>query len=248
MLNLLSVFVITLFASLFVEAACPSSQYQVKGHFRSGYTRSDGSVVKATTVKTHCKQLSKGYQYLQSRFAEGVPIGWPHKTEKVRNWTEAEKQRLIEIIEELPDSLLSRAFKNIYRLQKSKDFPNPATSADGVIVVYDSSFDPARDLGRILAHELSHQSFLELSEEDQQDYRRATGWTVQFERDQKLYWIPRKDGYVEDDGRISYGEDYANNLEYFLYDPDKLKKVTPSAYKWFEKRFGKGFKLKREKK
>jgi hypothetical protein len=66
--------------------------------------------------------------------------------------------------------------------------------------------------------------------------------------DGKIYWAGRKDGYIEVDGKNSHEEDYANNLEHFLYDPDKLKKVTPSAYDWIKKRFGDSFKLKEEKK
>ena len=40
----------------------------------------------------------------------------------------------------------------------------------------------------------------------------------------------------------------ADNLEHFLYGPDKLKKVTPEAYVWIKKRFGENFILKERKK
>jgi len=150
-------------------------------------------------------------------------------------------------LEEMPDILLSDKIKGIYRLKKSKDYPNPATSSDGVIVIYDSGFDSSRNLSRILAHELSHQSYNDLSKDDKQDYRRATGWQLKLELDRNVYWVGRKVGYVEDDGKISSEEDYSNNLEHYLYDPDKLKKVTPSAYNWIKKRFGEGFQIKRQK-
>lgn len=57
-----------------------------------------------------------------------------------------------------------------------------------------------------------------------------------------------RNGYTKSDGDFSPEEDYANNLEHFLYSPDRLKKVTPEAYLWLKKRFGEGFKLKERKK
>ncbi len=60
-------------------------------------------------------------------------------------------------------------------------------------------------------------------------------------------------GYVRSDGVLvkpsytSPEEDYANNLEYFIYNPDKLKQVTPNAYEWIKKRFGPKLKLKERK-
>ena len=56
-------------------------------------------------------------------------------------------------------------------------------------------------------------------------------------------WIQRKDGYVEEDGKISPDEDFANNVEYFLLESEKLKMITPHAYTWISKHFGANFKL-----
>lgn len=51
---------------------------------------------------------------------------------------------------------------------------------------------------------------------------------------------------MEEDGKISPTEDYANNLEHFINDPDKLKNKTPLAYEWFKKRFGSKLEKKKE--
>ncbi|MGZ3747486.1 MAG: hypothetical protein ACXVB4_06085 [Pseudobdellovibrionaceae bacterium] len=214
---------------------------------RRGYVRSDGTVIKPTNVKSYCRVLTKAYEYSRERFKNGIPPNWPHSKEKAGSWTVEEKERIIEALEELPDILLSDKIAGIYRLKKSKDFPNPASSSYGVIVIYDSSFDSSRNLGRILCHELSHQNFKDLSNEEKQDYRRATGWHLKLESDRNVYWVGRKSGYVEEDGKNSYEEDYSNNLEYYLYDPDKLKKVTPSGYEWIKKHFGDGFRIKGQK-
>lgn len=226
---------------------CLSGEYLVSGHHRRGYVRSDGTVVRSTDVKSYCKVLTKAYEYSKKRFKKGRPANWPHNIEKASSWTDEETERIVEVLEELPEVLLSKVIVGIYRLKRSKDYPNPASSSDGVIVIYDSSFDLSRNLGRIIAHELSHQNFKDLSKDEKQDYRRATGWRLKIESDRNVYWVGRKDGYVEEDGKISYEEDYSNNLEHYLYDPDKLKRVTPSAYEWIKKHFGDGFQIKRQK-
>lgn len=227
---------------------CSAGHYVVRGHPRSGYVRSDGVVVRPTTVKTYCKELTHAYEYSLKRFKKGAPKDWPHRIEKSAVWTESERAQMIEALESLPDFLLSERVEGFYRLKKSKDHPNPASNSDGVIVIYDSAFPNPSGLERILAHELIHQSYIGLSEKERQDYRRATGWHYELETDGKLYWAGRKDGYIADDGKTSPEEDYANNLEQYLYDPDKLKKVTPSAYEWIKKKYGDKLKLKDKKK
>ncbi len=142
---------------------------------------------------------------------------------------------------------MSEKILEIYRLKKSKDYPNPASNSDGILALYDSSFDNSRNLARILTHELGHQNYNDLKESDKQDYRRATNWDFELGIDRKYYRIGRKSGYVEEDGNTSPEEDYANNLEYFIYNPDKLRQVTPNAYEWIKKRFGPKLKLKERK-
>nr|WP_295902548.1 hypothetical protein [uncultured Bdellovibrio sp.] len=147
----------------------------------------------------------------------------------------------MEVFEELPEELWSHALQGIYRSSKSREYPNPATSADGIIVLYDSAFDNKANLPRITGHELSHQLYKDLSDKDRQDYGYTTNW-YSFGKDQ---YISRKDGFVQDDGRESPDEDFSNNLEYYLFEPQTLKKATPNAYKWMNNHFGDKFKLRK---
>lgn len=229
------------------EINCPAGQFFVKSHQRKGYTKSDGTIVRSTNVKSHCKVKTKVDDYLEARIKNGKPTSWPHKKELSTDWTEEEKQLLRESLANLPDILLSKRIGGFYRSKKSKDYPNPASSSNGIIVLYDSAFDSSRNLGEIIAHELSHQNYLDLTETERQDYGRAMGWHFELHPNRKFYLEGRKSGYVEDDGILSPEEDYANNLEYFLYNADKLKKVTPEAYSWIRKKFGEGFQLKEKK-
>lgn len=81
--------------------ACPPNQYQVKAHSRSGYVRYDGTVVRPTFVKAYCKDYSAAYLFVKDLFKD-TPIDWPLK-EDSKVWTEAEKQRVIEALEVVPE-------------------------------------------------------------------------------------------------------------------------------------------------
>lgn len=236
-------------APVFANAIkCSTNEYLVRAHHRNEYVRSDGTLVKATEVKTHCKQRPVNYDYFQNRIKDNLPVEWPHKKEKPRAWTRGQKERLLEAGTILPALLLQNSIAGVFRSQKSKDFPNPASSAKGVIVLYDSAFSLDRNLSEILAHELAHEHYKNLSSTVAKDYRLAAGWGTKYEPlSRNFLWISRKSGFVEEDGSISPEEDYANNIEYFLFKPDNLKKVSPSIFNWIEKNFGNDLRLGNKK-
>jgi len=55
--------------------------------------------------------------------------------------------------------------------------------------------------------------------------------------------ISRKGSFVEPDGATSVTEDFANNVEYFLFDRNLLQKITPNADTWINRHFGPNFKI-----
>ena len=77
-------------------------------------------------------------------------------------------------------------------------------------------------------------------------YRRAADWTVVQRDESHWYWKPRKSGYVKEDGRNSIGEDYANNLEHFLFEPEKLRSMTPKVHQWINENFGDKLKVRKK--
>lgn len=230
------------------NATCPQGFYRVKSHFRKAYVRSDGTQVKAANVTSYCKEASPAYNFWGNKLKNGLPPNWPHRQEQESTWTPESEERILDALEMIPEKLWSDEAKGIYRLKKSKDFPNPASNGDGLIVIYDSAFDSKRNLARILVHELSHIAYQHLSKEEAPDYRRATGWGFEAAAHGRYFFKGRKSGYVEEDGKISPEEDFSNNIEYYLFEPDKLKKETPGAYNWINKHYGDTFKLKGGKK
>ena len=183
---------------------------------------------------------------------DGLPPDWPHKNEKGKAWAEEEKNLLIEALEAAPQGILPKKLIGIYRAEKSRQFPNPATSGvatdgtlEGFVVIYDSAFEKNQNLARIVIHEMSHQIYVELSDDDQGSYHTVTNWFVEKDpkTEQTKGLAARLTGFVLDDGRDSPGEDFANNVEFFLFEPKKLQEVTPHAHRWISEHFGDKFRL-----
>lgn len=243
---LLSLFPHAAFSKETISSDCPPGKHYIRAHFRRGYLRSDGrTVIPPSNIKAHCRTNPEGYIFWQPKLSNKNPPDWPHKKEVFKNWTSEEIERVIDALSEIPSSLWSKNIKNIFRSFKSKDFPNPASSSDGTIILYDTAFSEAHNLTRILAHELAHQKYLDLSENDRQSYWYPMNW-LPIDRKKGLF-VSRKDGFIQDDGRESPEEDFANNVDSFLFEPDNLKRTTPYAYDWIKKYFGDKFILRRGK-
>lgn len=225
---------------------CGKNEYLVKAHHRRSYARYDGKVISVSSVKAHCKKKRIIDETWLEIFKPKAPQNWPHKTEVFKEWPEDERERVLEILETLPEDLISNNVKGIYRATKSRLYPNPATSADSIIVIYDSAFTNNADLQRILSHEFAHQMYTDLADKDLQDYQYATNWLPI--RDKVDLFVSRKVGFVQDDGRDSPEEDFANNIEFYLKEPEQLKKITPNAYRWIKDRYGGKFKYRKESK
>jgi hypothetical protein len=50
-------------------------------------------------------------------------------------------------------------------------------------------------------------------------------------------------GIVAEDCRVSPEEDFANNIEYFLFDSKTLKEKSPKVFEWLSKKYGDKLKL-----
>lgn len=236
------------FSSISLGIQCPSGFYKVIAHPRQAYYRSDGTFVRATSVKESCREYTAAYKFLKDRIKIGPPPSWPHKKEKFVKWNEDQKNRVIEAFEEIPEILLSDSCKGIYRASKSHDFPNPASNGDGHLVLYDSAFDLTRKLSRVIAHELAHEMYRIFSKKEKLDYSLKSGWNTEIEKNGLVFWKPRNDAAnVEPDSKVSREEDFANNIEYFLFQPDLLQKKSPQAYQWIKDKFGDKLKLRGNK-
>lgn len=175
---------------------------------------------------------------------------WLPSKEKQKKWTTEERERMLAALSVLPEALLLDSVKKIYRFEKSQNYDqNPASGQDGILGIYDSAFAKNSNLSRILAHELAHELYRQIPDANTETYLKASGWLIVIDpltRRKTAY--PNRDQYVEEDGPESDTEDFSNNIEYFLFNPDRLQKVTPGAYNWISKKYGDKSKLAKERK
>lgn len=182
-----------------------------------------------------CEEVRKNWE---SKLTDGRPPSWPNIGERSKNWTTDEKERVLESLSVIPKQLWVPTVRNISRMDKSKDFPNPASNIPGIIILYDEAFKES--LVRYLAHELAHQLYDNFSKSEQREYQIPMNWFPGFGNK----WIHREEKYfVTDDSVLGPQEDFANNLEFFLFDFKKLKGVTEGAVRWIKDKYGDSFKL-----
>jgi hypothetical protein len=225
---------------------CPSGEHWVRAHKRKAYRRADGTFVKASNVAAHCQGNPASYQYWQPKLKAGLPAGW-RENEKSRPWVVEEQERVLEALDSIPEVLQPKTIEGIYRLQRDgSGSPNPGASQKGKIILYDTVFGSKADLPRVLAHELTHELFRGFTPTEITDYAAAGGWFEIELFKEKMYMRGRpKNTFVEQDGWTKIDEDFSNNVEYFLFQPEALKKTTPKVYDWIKKKYGDKLKLER---
>ena len=220
---------------------CHGTEHWVRGH-----SKSKGIWTAFCRANQDSGESTEAYKFWAPRLHEGNPLNWPNRTETVAIWTELELEKVLSALEQIPLQLWTSQIRGIYRLHRSKDFPNPGSSGDGFIALYDAAFMEKNNLVRILSHEGGHEFYSHMSNEEKSTYRLATGWGLRDEpgaRDMVVY--KRKSGYVRRGCEKDMAEDLACNIEFFLLNPDKLKTEVPGAYVWIRNRFGDNFKLRK---
>ncbi len=215
---------------------CPPGEYWVSPHPRSAYTKAGGVFYSAADVTGFCRSKGKNYDFWSEKISNGKIEGWPHEREKFKNWTSQENSRTIEALGKISDKLWMPI--RLFRATQSHTMGNPASSAEEVIVLYDSAFKKHDiPLDRYLLHELAHEHFRKMKKFETVVYQQAAQWkevTVGGVSELKS----SRERAVLPDSHEGPAEDFANNLEYFVYEPFKLKFKNPQLYDWFTIEYG----------
>lgn len=187
--------------------------------------------------KTECKN---NFDW-ESKIKNGRPTKWDFETEKTKSWTNTETKKLVEVFNSLPAAFSTATFKGFYRMDRSIQGINPATtSPEKLIVLYDYAFKhPLFKTDRVITHELAHIIYLNFSVDEKRDYMQALGWNETPTHD-----FTRSGPYLSQDANGFPEEDFAINIEFFLFENDKVKKQLPKAYKWIIHKFTNDFNLK----
>ncbi len=253
-----AVFLALLFSFMFLPASfavvqkgkasnpCPPGEHWVRAHTQSAYTRSDGTPVSGSKHKAGCQKNPASYAVWNDRLKAGMPPKWEFKNEKSKAWTEDEKEKVLEALSVLPALLVSEIVSGIYRLKTSAQLPeNPAANFQNQIALYDRTFESKQNVARVLGHEFTHLFYRTLTFAEQFDYAKTAEWKGRVWNGLagRELTLVRK-GAVEEDSQNNPEEDFANNVEYFLFNPKTLKEKSPKVYEWISKKFGDKLKLR----
>jgi hypothetical protein len=146
----------------------------------------------------------------------------------------------------LPEPLLVDSVEGIYRLKKQySGGSNPASGYKNLIVLYDEAFHSKKNLSRILAHEFAHKLYGQFFGVDQgKSYAEVAEWqSFVNPRTREQFLTTLRNDFVEEDGVNGPDEDFSNNIEYFLFDPHRLKSSAPKIYDWIRNRYGAKFSI-----
>lgn len=197
-----------------------------------------------------CEELCKKVNHCdvdifwKDKIKSGRPTEWEISNEKTSEWSQSELEQIVKILSKLPVELKKIPFNGFYRMQKSVDVINPATtsSTGKIIVIYNRTFDnPFWSTEDVILHEIGHVSYLHLTESEKRSFRQNMGWRQSLVGDSS-----RKGEFISPRAKDSPEEDFAENFSFFLKDPVFLKGKSAKAYEWLVKKYSDNFKYKKE--
>lgn len=171
------------------------------------------------------------------KLKDGPPLEWPFSREKASLFSANERNHLEKILNRLPDAMPSENLKGIYKIASPKSLSTmgtPSTYLDGQIVLYQRAFDQPDELIHFFLHELAHHLHETKFKSKFLNYRKALKWSSE----------SRPGPFLKNNSRQSAEEDFADNFEAYLLDPDSLKRSVPEAFSWMTKNFNDQFRLK----
>ena len=144
--------------------------------------------------------------------------------------TDNEKEIVKSALINLPKDFRPRSLKAIVKASGADPFlrSNPASSSDEFIILFPAAFNSNTTIDRVLFHEMIHLMILNEWSKTLSDYKKAIQWTDKLP-------TPRAGEFVEPDGKSSAEEDLANNVEYYVFEPEKLKQTSVRIHSWIEK-------------
>ncbi len=111
------------------------------------------------------------------------------------------------------------------------DPKNPASviPLSKVLIVYDNFFKRP-DKTDILVHEVAHLAILDLTQKELLGFVKSSGWTI--DREKGIKRPPKV--LVLPDSSESASEDFANHVEIYHSNPERLKKLNPKSFSFIE--------------
>lgn len=217
------------------EIQCKSWQTYVKEHTVKSYVKKDGTRLKQTIRKAHCREKWKYADKWGPLFQNTKPDYWPQSKEDFKKWSSQEKEFIFQELSEIP-LIHHYRVNSILRAKKSKDKKNPASSIPETkdIVLYDLYFD-SKDTKEILTHEMAHIIAHQIETKYISIFAEKSGWKLEINKRQVYEVPPTK--LIKKDSSFSIEEDFCNYFEIYVTNPEKIKKFNLDIYNLLKQRF-----------
>ena len=204
------------------------SSHQVSSHQRNG------STVSSHPRQEHCREKWKYSDKIVSSFQNSRPEIWTDQ-ERFKQWTQSEIAEVLKAYEKMPKWLLFLQ-KSFHRAEKSIIPNNPAASdkRTDTITIYDE-FYKRQNKEAIIGHELAHLLYKKLSVSEITLFTDLAGWTLKVEGS-KVFEVPPPIVLIND-SKLNKEEDFANLIEVYFTDPNKLKNHNLKLFEFFKKRY-----------
>lgn len=212
---------------------CKWWQTKVSTHRVSTHQR-NGSTVSSHPRQEHCREKWKYSDQIVSSFQDEKPSNWSTQ-DKFKKWNQADIVEVLKAYEKMPDWLLFLQ-KSFHRAEISTIPKNPAASdkTTDSITIYDE-FYKRSNKEAIVGHELAHLLYKKLSVSDITSFTDLAGWTLKVEGSEVFEVPPSK--VLINDSKLNKEEDFANLIEIYFTDPNKIKSYNPKLFEFFHKRY-----------
>jgi hypothetical protein len=210
-----------LFSSLVFAGPCGPHEIYVREQWINAYTKSDGIKVSAHSRNAHCRELTR-FNYFQDSTKQtfkGI------KT-TLKKWTAEERKIIEDHLGKVPSWLKKYKLTEILRGDGGGNALNPAAAIPltKTLLIFDQFFKTPHQLD-ILVHELSHIALHNIDPQIAIKFATASGWIL--ERNKKP--VPPQKVIMPDSGN-SIGEDFANQIEIYHSNPEKLLQFNPHTF------------------
>lgn len=210
-----------IFSTTLYAGVCGPHEIYIREQWIESYKKTDGTKVSAHLRKAHCRELEKTNYFLDSTNQKFKNI----KT-NIMKWKPEEKKAVDDAIKKIPEWLKQYVLAETLRADTDGTI-NPASSIalTKTLIIFDNFFKSTNKV-QIIAHEVAHLTVLDLTEKEMKDFARASGWII--DRSKGIKTPPKN--LVKSDSNESVVEDYANHIEMYHYETEKLKRLNPKVF------------------
>lgn len=205
---------------LLAKIDCKETEIYVSAHSVKGYVTTKGKRVSGYKRDESCR--NSPYSFSNFEFRDTAPINSNPK-ENFKEWKKSEISYFLKLSEKLPKLLKNIPFHALYRAHVSSFKENPAaTFPDSKYIIFYDSFFQRSDSLKVLGHEISHLLYWKMSDDQKLDFARISGWK---RKRGKIERTPLNPIYA--DSVNGPAEDFANNVEAFYFDKERLRNNNP---------------------